>query len=428
MIETLREPPPVLLSPEEVRRRRKAAESMLAQGTDTSPVEHWTQGAARVAQALAGVYEDRKATKAEETGRAAARESLKGILTSQPGEDPQQRIASLLAAADDPWLGEGQRAGITSMIGKLAQDPRESQLLDLELEERKKKNALIGQKDPSEFEQKWQFLEQRGINPLDVLKPSGTTVNVGGDNSFEKGVGEAQAKQFIGMVEGGINSKSDMADIAKLRDLTATNQGGLVTGLTQLASEYGIKLEGADRLEAASAIINRLVPAQRTPGSGPMSDRDVELFKSSLPKLVNTPRGNKTILDTMEGLARYKAAQAEIANAVVNGAMDRKQGSAALMALPNPLEMFRARQPQAQQQVQPPAQPSQQPQPQPRGLLRPPRPAQVQPRSQMQAAPPPRQAPARAQPAAALQQSIPEETKTINGKTYIRINGRWYEP
>src|SRR5687767_839623 len=36
--------------------RRRLAEALLASGSSTAPVQHWTQGLARVAQALAGSY------------------------------------------------------------------------------------------------------------------------------------------------------------------------------------------------------------------------------------------------------------------------------------------------------------------------------------------------------------------------------------
>lgn len=42
------------LTPDDQKRRRLLAEALMAKGLDTSPVQHWTQGLARVAQALSG--------------------------------------------------------------------------------------------------------------------------------------------------------------------------------------------------------------------------------------------------------------------------------------------------------------------------------------------------------------------------------------
>ena len=46
--------PPPTYSLEDIQARRKLAEEMLRQGMDASPVQHWTQGLARVAAALSG--------------------------------------------------------------------------------------------------------------------------------------------------------------------------------------------------------------------------------------------------------------------------------------------------------------------------------------------------------------------------------------
>lgn len=44
------------MSYEELQEQKKLEERLAAQGVDTSPVQHWTQGAARVAQAIAGAF------------------------------------------------------------------------------------------------------------------------------------------------------------------------------------------------------------------------------------------------------------------------------------------------------------------------------------------------------------------------------------
>ncbi|TIQ63481.1 MAG: hypothetical protein E5X64_41765, partial [Mesorhizobium sp.] len=95
-------------------------------------------------------------------------------------------------------------------------------------------------------------------------------------------------------------------------------------------------------IQAAQALINKLVPTQRQPGSGTMSDRDVELFTRSLPSLWNAPGGNQKILSVMRGLAQYRQTQGEIATAVMNGQMSRQDAAKALQSIPNPLAGFKA--------------------------------------------------------------------------------------
>lgn len=50
-------------------RRRRIAEAMMKAGSDTSPVQHWTQGLNRVAQAMLGAWESNKLDAEEKAGR-----------------------------------------------------------------------------------------------------------------------------------------------------------------------------------------------------------------------------------------------------------------------------------------------------------------------------------------------------------------------
>jgi hypothetical protein len=168
------------------------------------------------------------------------------------------------------------------------------------------------------------------------------TVNNKGDNKFDDTIGTETAKLFMETAKEGAAARADVGRVRQLRSLVETLPGGFIGGAEALASRYGIKLgPNASKIEAAEAIINQLVPAQRPPGSGTMSDRDVDLFKSSLPSLSNTPQGNKIILDTMEAMAQYKAAQAAIATEVVTKRITRDEGLRKLQELPDPFEMFK---------------------------------------------------------------------------------------
>lgn len=73
------------LTPEQVQRKRKVAEALARQGTDASPIQHWAQGAARVAQAMLGGYEERKAGEAEKANAAEDSGLLSGLLAGATG-------------------------------------------------------------------------------------------------------------------------------------------------------------------------------------------------------------------------------------------------------------------------------------------------------------------------------------------------------
>ncbi|MBZ9603998.1 hypothetical protein [Phyllobacterium chamaecytisi] len=60
----------IALTPEQVALQRELLARQQAKGADFSPVGHWTQGAARVADALAGVIKERRLDKADASNQA----------------------------------------------------------------------------------------------------------------------------------------------------------------------------------------------------------------------------------------------------------------------------------------------------------------------------------------------------------------------
>lgn len=67
-----------------------------------------------------------------------------------------------------------------------------------------------------------------------------------------------------------------------------------------------------------------------------MSDRDLELFKASLPRLINTPEGNRTIIATMRVMAEYDAEGARIVQQVRDKELTNAQAFDALFAREHP--------------------------------------------------------------------------------------------
>lgn len=80
--------------------RRKMAQQMMAQGMDTSPVQSPWQGAARLAQALAGGFDSYMVDKEEKDAEKKRSDALASAM-AEP--DPQKRIG--LLAAYDPDVG-----------------------------------------------------------------------------------------------------------------------------------------------------------------------------------------------------------------------------------------------------------------------------------------------------------------------------------
>jgi hypothetical protein len=170
----------------------------------------------------------------------------------------------------------------------------------------------------------------------------GVTVNTGdgGDAKFDEAFAKGDAETLKTISDAGIQATRNMGRIDQLSALLDANPTGAGAALQQFAGELGIATEGLDEIQAAQAIINSLVPEQRQPGSGPMSDADLALFKQSLPQIMTQPGGNKIIVDTMRAIAQYDAQGAQIVQAVRDGTMTRAQAFDALQNRVNPLAEF----------------------------------------------------------------------------------------
>ncbi|TIX84916.1 MAG: hypothetical protein E5V27_04635 [Mesorhizobium sp.] len=206
-----------------------------------------------------------------------------------------------------------------------------------------------GKPDQPTDVQEYEYAKNQGYQgtfqqfQIEQKKAGASQVNIDqkAEGAFDKKLAENQATIFTEMATEGLNAKADLAVLGELEGLLGQT-GGTLSGVSGALAKYGIGGAGMSDIQAAQALINKLVPTQRQPGSGTMSDRDVELFTRSLPSLWNAPGGNQKILSVMRGLAQYKQTQGEIATAVMNGQMSRQDAAKALQSIPNPLAGFKA--------------------------------------------------------------------------------------
>jgi hypothetical protein len=92
------------MSMDDIALRRRLAAQQMAQGSDYSPVGHWTQGLARVASGLAGSVNMGRADKAEAAQRDAQQEIIEALMTG-PVEGAPDPIAAILADPELRQLG-----------------------------------------------------------------------------------------------------------------------------------------------------------------------------------------------------------------------------------------------------------------------------------------------------------------------------------
>jgi len=178
---------------------------------------------------------------------------------------------------------------------------------------------------------------------ISLKKPPAPTATAiaGGKDPFAEAASKKQAEDFSDIKKSGDNARRTLRDVTRLGSILERSPGGLEAGLKLAAGNFGINTKGLTDLQSAEAIINRLVPQQRPPGSGTMSDADLDLFKKSLPRIINQPGGNRAIIDYLKGINEYLIKEGEIASEVLNKKITPAEGDARLMSLQNPLELFK---------------------------------------------------------------------------------------
>lgn len=177
-----------------------------------------------------------------------------------------------------------------------------------------------------------------------LQKAGATSVTVGGEGAeaFDKEFGKLDAKALADVAKVGSTASRSLAQIGRLEALLGNIDSGMGASIKQFAGNFGIQTEGLDDIQAAAALINALVPAQRPPGSGPMSDADLELFKQSLPRIINSPGGNQIIINTMRGLAEYDAEGAKIVQRLRNRDITQAEAFELLNSRADPFANFKA--------------------------------------------------------------------------------------
>lgn len=104
------------LTPDQIEAQRKIAAALMKQGMDFSPVGHWSQGLARVAQGVMGAVDDRIATSAEKDNSAYNDSIIKALLGGSGSPSPSAAVmptttgAGNEMAATSPAVAGGPEA------------------------------------------------------------------------------------------------------------------------------------------------------------------------------------------------------------------------------------------------------------------------------------------------------------------------------
>ena len=105
------------MSPEEVARQRAVAALLSQEAIDTSPVGHWSQGAARLVNAFSGVRKERQASAAEEQGRSGAKSVIDALLGGGGGTYGAPSMSSMGGGSPGGTWTPGQAPKVTDTPG-----------------------------------------------------------------------------------------------------------------------------------------------------------------------------------------------------------------------------------------------------------------------------------------------------------------------
>lgn len=298
-------------TPEAAARQRKIAEALIAQSA--TPADNWATGLGDVAAALSGTVLQNRVDEAELAGRERAGGLFADLAVNS---DPNSIIAAL-TSPDSAWASPAQTSIASALLnsGLERQDPMyQLQLQQLQMETDAMRNpppSLYDTNAPTSF-QEWQLGQVNPAYGATLGDSPLVQVNTGDTNDFFSGLSSAEGENFAGFLTAGQGAARNMMQVDRLEGLLSQTPGGLEGGANLIAGNLGIDLGNASGVQAAQALINTMVPAQRPPGSGPMSDADLELYKQSLPRIINQPGGNELIIETLRGINQYDLELARI--------------------------------------------------------------------------------------------------------------------
>ena len=182
---------------------------------------------------------------------------------------------------------------------------------------------------------------------VDFKRSGAVQVNTGDDGTGElrKSGNKHLGEDYAGMVKAGRTAGEARRDIQTLSQLYGAIGTGKLAEAKGLIGPYaqalGIKVEGLSEIQAADAILQRVAPSLRQPGSGSQSDAELRGFLQSLGSVGNSPEANTIITKSLEGMFANRAAAARIATQVLSGKISPEDAEAQIAALPDALAEWR---------------------------------------------------------------------------------------
>lgn len=356
---------------EELQQQRAALEAQAARSGQKT-AKNVGEGLASAAGSLANAFRMRQLNKAREAmsegfqadygealygkppGPVQGQEGY-GVMANagQPAQAPSADPNMLLRAATDPRAPPAQRSAL-AMRYKQALEARKPITVGNNLVvadgQGGYRTAYEGGNDPTTAMQNYTASGGDGVwgeNGLVryqmALSRAGasrnTTILPKGEVEFDKIVGKEVGKMFISYADGARGAAENQRQLGRLSGLLAeTKISGNEAALRKMLSDTtGLNFQG-DVEQGIVALISKMIPEQREAGTGPLSDKDIDMFRDSLPRLRNSPGGNAIIIETMRDLNEYRMKLGNISHDVLTGKIHRNEGLSRVRALGKPIK------------------------------------------------------------------------------------------
>jgi hypothetical protein len=280
----------------------------------------------------------------QEAIRGATREVPQfGVVPTETGEMPTAETLSALtmpvapkrtldlAKLQESLITEGAIESPVELLKILGKDEKKETFTPLSVDQKRQLQLPV---DAS-----LQISSSGKISEI-VKAPLVKNVIGGEESAFVKKSQEKLAENYVTIADSGRTARRSLSDINRLESLLEKTPTGFGASAKLAAGNIGIATKGLSELQAADALINKLVPQQRPPGSGTMSDADLELYKKSVVRIINQPGANKLIIESTKDINNYIVKEADIANQVLNGKISREEADRKFAELGNPVQDF----------------------------------------------------------------------------------------
>jgi hypothetical protein len=307
-----------------IDQRRRIARSLMMQGTSAEPVGHWTQAAARVAQALSGGYGMAQAdtqSKQRETFDTQQAEAKQGANRAYAEGATQREVQQKMQLAQQAGLQPGSPEFKQYVYGIKTPDPRESQLMDLKLQGAQLDLANAQRPKAPNAPEVRELVDEQGNNYTAQWTGNGWE-RIGGvkrkPSVAEDSVDRAFAKTYEeDFASGAIkDQEKNVAQLKAVRDGLIDPKGPNVTGpivgrISDFVNSF-INPKAVDTRERVEEVVQRnlrvILGAQFTEEEG--KRLIARAYNPTLPEAVNAQRLTN-LATAMDGALRAKKEAAQ---------------------------------------------------------------------------------------------------------------------